>query len=49
MNFLTERDKCQQSHLEMLHSERNADDGQAAENAESDMEYSYFYSSEEDP
>lgn len=49
MNFLTERDECQQGHLEMLYSEGNADDGQAAENAESDMEHSYFYSSEEDP
>ena len=48
-NFLAEWDEGEDGHLEMLHAERDSDYGQAACYAESDMEKSDLYSSEDDP
>lgn len=46
---LSERDKSQEGHLEMLESERDADNGQAAEDSERKMEQGNLNASHKNP
>lgn len=47
--LLAERYKSEHGHLEMLQSERDADNGHAADNPEPDMQNGDFYSAAENP